>query len=234
MSQIIKSKSPAWLFLNSDEIQNLKGSPKTAVLLGFMQFGYKNHSSKMVLYWTITPVCSIKEWGSEITFFCSVQGWLSQGVQWNTTQSHLQPRKLSKENVKNQKTFLFLSTSASDLTCIHYAKPVSLKFSDSVCDLLHILEVLTGCSGSNTSYKFLACTKRSFKYLKFDVKNNKVPKTRTQQGFPFIGCKYPWLSKGYWGIAQSSVQQHGIWKTCAQLTDWQQPRGITKWNNQVK
>lgn len=56
---------------------------------------------------------------------------------------------------------------------------------------------------------------------------SRAPKTRTQQGFPFIGYKYPWLLKGHRGIVESSVQQHGIWKTCAQLTDWQQPSKIT-------
>lgn len=89
------------------------------------------------------------------------------------------------------------------------------------------MEELTGCTGSNTSCKFSAHTKRHSKCLKFGVKNTRAPKTRTQQEFPFIGHKYPWLSKGHRGIVQSSVQPHGIWKTCAQLTDWQQPSKIT-------
>lgn len=181
----------------------------------------------MVMYWSITPMRSIKESGSEITFFCSVQGWLSQAVQWNTTQSHLQLSKLSKKTAKSQKTFLFLSTPASDLTCIHYAKPVKLEFSDSICDLLHVLEALTDCTGRNTSCKFSAHMKRSSKSLKFGVKNNRAPKTRTQQGLPFTGYKYWWLSRRHSGTAQRSVQQCGILKTCAQLTDWQQPSEIT-------
>lgn len=89
------------------------------------------------------------------------------------------------------------------------------------------MEELTDCTGSNSSCKFSAHTKRHSKCLKFGVKNTRAPKTRTQQGFPFIGYKYPWLSKGHRGIVQSSVQPHGIWKACAQLTDWQQPSKIT-------
>lgn len=217
-------------FSGSDEIQNWKKPPKRAVLMGFMQFGYKNHNSKIVMcqqYWTLTPMLSIKDSGSEITAFCSVQGWLSQAVQWNTTHSHLQLSKLSKENVTSRKTFLFLSIPASDLTCVRYAESARLKFSDAICDLVHVLEVLTGCTESNMSCKFSAPLRRSPKFLKFGVKNNRAPKTRTQWGLPFNGYKYLWLSKRSRGIAQRSVHRHGIWKTCAQLTDWLQSSNLT-------
>lgn len=126
-----------------------------------------------------------------------------------------------------KKAFLFLSIPATDLTCVHYAKSARLKFSDAVCNLVHIFEVLTGCTESNTSCKFSAPLKRSPKFLKFGVKNNRVPKTRTQWGLPFNGYKYPWLSKRSKEIAQHSVHQHGIWKTRAQLTDWLQSSNLT-------
>lgn len=158
---------------------------------------------------------SIKEAGSEITFFSSVQEWISQAVQWNTTHSHLQLSKLSKENIKSQKAFLFLSVPASDLTCIRYAKSAILKFSDAICDLVHILEVLTGYTESNMSCKFSAPMKKSPKFLIFGVKNDTAPKTRTQRRLYFIGYEYPWLSKRPRGTAQCSVHQHGIWKTHA-------------------
>lgn len=99
-----------------------------------------------------------------------------------------------------------------------------LKFSDAICNLVHILEVLTGCTESNVSCNFTAPLKRSPKFLRFGVKNNRAPKTSTQEGLPFNGCKYLWLLKRSRG---TSIHQHGIWKTRAQLTKWLQLNNLT-------
>lgn len=102
---------------------------------------------------------------------------------------------------------------------VSYVKSTTLRFSDAISDLVHVLEVLTGCTESSMSCKFSAPLKRSPKFLKFGVENNKAPKIRIQQGLPFNRYKYQWLSKRSRVIAQCSVHQHWIWKTHAQLTN---------------